>query len=148
MATPTILERGQGERIGSGAAGTRVLATAETTGGGFTVTETTIPAGFPGPPRHRHVAMTDAFYVLDGVLTVHVDGRANDVGSGSFVCVPPGTVHTFSNRSERPVTFLNINSPGGWERYLRDIAALMNGGAPDPALWREVIDRHDFVIAE
>ena len=71
-----------------------------------------------------------------------------DVDAGGYVNVPPGNVHTFSNRSAAPVRFLNINSPGGWERYLRDIAALMQDGPPDPGRWRDVVKRYDFVPAE
>lgn len=147
MTAPIILRAGQGERIGTGPAGATILATAESTSGGFTLSETTIPPGFPGPPAHTHVQMTDAFYVLDGTLTVHVEGEAIDLGAGSFVGIPPGNVHTFSNRSSAPTRFLNINSPGGWERYLREIAELMRDGPPDPEAWRDVMSRYDFVPA-
>ena len=142
-----ILKPGDGERIGSGAAGATILATAESTGGGFTLSETTIPPGFPGPPAHTHVRMTDAFYVLEGTLTVRVAGDDVNLGAGGFVAIPPGTVHTFSNRSSAPARFLNINSPGGWERYLREIADLMRDGPPDPEQWRDVMSRYDFVPA-
>jgi oxalate decarboxylase/phosphoglucose isomerase-like protein (cupin superfamily) len=62
------------------------------------------------------------FYVLEGVLTVVLGAETIAVGPGSFVCVPPGVVHTFSNRSDGPVRFLNINTPSGWENYMRDLA--------------------------
>ena len=145
---PRILGPGDGERIGGGAAGARVLGPAEASGGAFSVTETTVPPGFPGPPRHAHERLTDAFYVLGGTLTVHVGGVAHELEPGSYVSVPPGVVHTFSNRSSAPARFLNINSPGGWERYLRDIARLMGAGAPDPDEWRAVMTRHDFLPAD
>jgi quercetin dioxygenase-like cupin family protein len=145
---PLILGPHDGERIGSGPASARVMATAESTGGAFTMTETTIPSGFPGPPRHSHTQLTDTFYVLDGTLSVHVDGETRDLEPGSYVSVPPGIVHTFSNRSTRPVRFLNINAPGGWERYLREIAEIMRDEMPDPDQWRAVMARHDFVPAD
>lgn len=93
----TVLRPGEGERIGSGAAVARIMATVESTNGAFTLTETTIPPGFPGPPRHRHDRMTDAFFVLEGTLTVHLDDEAITLEPGSYVSVPPDTVHTFSN---------------------------------------------------
>ena len=145
---PRILGPRDGERIGSGPAGARVLAPAESTAGAFTLTDTTIPPGFPGPPRHSHTQLTDAFYVLEGILSVLVDGETRDLEPGSYVSVPPGIVHTFSNRSTRPVRFLNINSPGGWERYLREIAQIMRDEPPDPDEWRAVMARHDFVLAD
>jgi len=145
---PRILGPRDGERIGSGPASARVVADAESTAGAFTLTETTIPPGFPGPPRHSHRELTDAFYVLEGTLSVHVDGETRDVEPGSYVSIPPGNVHAFSNRSARPVRFLNINSPGGWERYLREIAEIMRDGMPNPDQWRAVMARHDFVPAD
>ena len=37
--------------------------------------------------------------------------------------VPPGNVHSVSNPSAEPVRFLNLSTPGGLERYLRELAA-------------------------
>ena len=147
MTEPSILGPGQGERIGNGPASSTIVATRETTNGGFTITDTTVPAGFPGPPPHSHRRLTDSFYVLEGTLTVYVEGEAHDLGPGSYACIPPHNVHTFSNRSAAPARFLNINSPGGWEDYLRAIAHLMKDGSPAPEEWRAVMARFDFVPA-
>ena len=51
-----------------------------------------------------------------------------DASAGSYILVPPGVVHTFANISEEPVRFLNINAPGGLEKYLRDLADAMRSG--------------------
>lgn len=146
---PVILRRGEGETIGGGPAVAVIKASRESTGGGFTMSDTTIQPGFQGPPRHRHRALTDTFYVLEGTLTVRVGDESIDAEAGDYVCVPPGNVHTFSNRSDSPTRFLNINSPAGWEDYLRDVARLMAGGAqPDPDEWRRVMSKYDFEPAE
>lgn len=58
-------------------------------------------------------------YVLEGGLTLRVGDETIIAGPGTFVCVPAGKVHTFSNQSDAPVRFLNFNTPGGWERYMR-----------------------------
>jgi hypothetical protein len=61
--------------------------------------------------------------------------------------VPPGVVHTFANRSAEPVRFLNLNTPGGWEDYIRDLAAATPAdGPPDPRVMGEVLARHDVVF--
>jgi hypothetical protein len=39
--------------------------------------------------------------------------ETRELGRGSFVCVPPGVVHTFSNPGEDRVRFLNFNTPPG-----------------------------------
>lgn len=134
--------------IGSGATMAFIKATKASTSGGFTMSDTTIAAGFPGPPPHWHHFLTDTFYVLEGTLTVRLGDELVEARPGDYVCIPPGNPHTFSNRSEVPVRFLNINSPGGWEDYLRDVAKLLEGGGrPDPQQWRQVMAKYDFESA-
>jgi mannose-6-phosphate isomerase-like protein (cupin superfamily) len=146
---PYILEPGAGEVIGgNGPARAVVKASSDTTGGGFTMTDSTIAPGFPGPPPHWHRALTDSFFVLEGTLTVRLGDEIVEAGPGTYICVPPGKVHTFSNRSDSPARFLNINSPAGWEDYLRDLEELLREGSPNPERWLEVMSKHDFVPAE
>jgi len=101
-------------------------ATAVMTGGSFSMSETTLQAGMNGPPPHAHKQTTDTFYVLEGMLQVHVGDQKVDAPSGSYILIPPGIVHTFANTSEKLVRFLNINSPAGWENYLRDLSKVMS----------------------
>ena len=42
------------------------------------------------PPLHVHDRLHDMFYVLEGRLTVQLDGVRRELSPGSFVCVPPG----------------------------------------------------------
>jgi cupin superfamily acireductone dioxygenase involved in methionine salvage len=60
------------------------------------------------------------------------------------VCVPPGTVHTFSNTSDSLVKFLNFNTPAGWENHMRDLARLANSGPLTPEVIGRVASRYDF----
>lgn len=143
----TFLRPGEGERIPVGPATAVMKAMAGETGGTFSLSETEVAPGFPGPPAHLHRHTYDAFYVLEGTLTVRLGDDEAEAAAGTFVCVPPGTVHTFANRSEAPARFLNLNSPGGWESYLRDLAAAMpEQGPPDPARLAEIAARHDVVF--
>lgn len=70
-----ILLPGQGERIEAGASAAVMKATAGTTGGAFSMSEATFPAGMAGPPPHAHAHTTDTFYVLEGTLRVTVGAR-------------------------------------------------------------------------
>lgn len=87
--------------------------------------------------------------MLEGVLTVRVGDETRELGAGSFVCVPPGTVHTFSNPGNEPVRFLNFNTPAGWENYMRDLAAAAaaDGGMPPPEEMGKIASRYDFRVA-
>jgi quercetin dioxygenase-like cupin family protein len=139
---------GDGERIAAGS-GSEILikATSDDTGGSLFLSETTIEPGFPGPPLHRHRELHDMFYVLEGTLTVDVDGERRELGPGSFACVPPGVAHTFSNPSDRPVRFLNLNTPGGFERYMRDLGEAAKAGPLTPEVMGPIASRYDFELA-
>ena len=113
VSDPNLPPARSGERI----EGSMIVlkATGETTGESFSMSETTIGAGFPGPPPHTHQHLHDMFYVLEGVLTMRLRDATHEVTAGSLVCVPPGIVHTFSNAGTTPVRFLNMNTPSGFE---------------------------------
>src|SRR5919202_1013033 len=144
---PVLHGPGEGERHAAGPAEIVVKATGEDTGGAFFLSESTRPPGFAGPPPHRHRRLHDMFYVLDGTLTMRVADETLELEPGSFVCVPPGVVHTFSNPSNAPVRFLNFNTPAGWENYMRDLAATLASGTPTPAEIGEIASRYDFELA-
>ncbi len=142
-----VLLPGQGESITAGASTAVMKATAETTGGAFSMSEATFPAGMAGPPPHAHSHTTDTFYVLEGTLHMMVGDREIDAPAGSYILVPPGVVHTFANTSDEPVRFLNINAPGGWENYLRDLAdAMRSGTMPGSPEFARVVAKYDFVV--
>jgi quercetin dioxygenase-like cupin family protein len=148
ISGPVVLDPGGGERITVGASSLSIKAEAATTGGAVFLSETEIEPGFPGPPPHTHEHMHDMFYVLEGVLTFLVDGRTFEAQPGTFVCAPPGTVHTFSNRSDAPARFLNLATPAGFEGYMRELGAAFSGGpVPSSAAMAEIASRYDFRAA-
>jgi quercetin dioxygenase-like cupin family protein len=139
-----VLAPGEDERITVGGSSVTIKAETASTGGGVFLSETQLAPG-PGPPPHTHERLTDMFYVLEGVLTLQVEDQAVEAGPGSFVCVPPGTVHTFANRSDGPVRFLNLNTPAGFEGYMRELGGAFSGGAtPTPQEIGTIASRYDF----
>jgi mannose-6-phosphate isomerase-like protein (cupin superfamily) len=148
MAEPTLRMPGEGENFEMGGSSLSLKATAESTDGGFFLSETTVEPGFAGPPLHIHHKLTDMFYVLEGVLTFRIGDETVQGPPGTFVCAPPGTPHTFSSPSSGPARFLSFNVPGGFEVYMRELAAAWteNGGPPDPAAIGEIASRHDFEV--
>jgi len=146
---PAVLHGpGEGERIAAGA-GSEILikVTGAETADSFFLSETTAAPGFPGPPLHRHKALHDMFYVLEGTLTMDVDGERRELGPGSFACVPPGIAHTFSNPSSDPVRFLNFSTPGGWEHYMRALGEAARSGPLTPEVMGPIASRYDFELA-
>ena len=86
------------------------------------------------------------FYVLEGELTLRLGDETTIAGPGTFVCVPPGVVHTFRNDSDRPVRMLNFNTPSGWENYMRDVAEAARSGPLTPEAIGRVASRYDFEV--
>ena len=142
----TIHPPGEGEHIGGGPSAITIKATADDTGGSLYLGEGRLEPGFPGPPLHRHRQLHDMFYVLEGTLAVTVGDQALDLEPGSFVCVPPGTPHTFANESDQPVRFLNFNTPAGWENYMRDLGQLLSRVEATSEAIGRIASRYDFEL--
>jgi mannose-6-phosphate isomerase-like protein (cupin superfamily) len=89
------------------------------------------------------------FFVLEGTLTLQVEDEELAAGPGTFVCVPPGTPHRFANTSDAPVRMLNLNTPGGFEGYMRELAeagaaAAKEGRALGPEDIGAIASKYDF----
>ena len=142
-----VLLPGAGERIEAGASTLVLKATSDGTDGMFFLSETTVPAGFPGPPPHRHRELHDMFYVLEGTLTLRNGAEEVAAPPGTFAYFPPGAVHTFSNGTDEPARFLNFNTPAGWERYMRELGAALADGSPTPEKIGAIASSYDFEAA-
>ena len=137
---------GDGESIAIGESSAAFKAEGSDVDGFFSLTETTLAPGFRGPPPHQHRALVDTFYVLEGTLSLQLAGRWVEAGPGAFALVPPGNAHTFANLSGQRVRMLNLMAPGGFEQYLKELAAAE--GPPDPEAMAEIASRYDFERAE
>jgi mannose-6-phosphate isomerase-like protein (cupin superfamily) len=94
------------------------------------------PGTAPGDP-HYHADHTDAFYVIEGELEFVVDGDPVRVPAGTLVVAPRGEVHAFPVAVGGPARFLNIHTPGGFERYMRILIEMRGRGEqPDAELQR------------
>lgn len=147
MSEAVVHGPGEGERHSAGGGSAIVIkATGADTAGSFFMSETTIAPGFPGPPPHRHEKLHDMFYVLDGVLTMRLGDEVQHLPAGTFVCVPPGVTHAFSNESDSPTRFLNFNTPGGWENYMRDLGSAAAAGPLTAEAIGQIASRYDFRV--
>jgi quercetin dioxygenase-like cupin family protein len=97
-----------------------IKASGEETGGAFALIEAMVPPG-GGPPPHIHRREDEAFYVLEGNLRFHVDGRDIDAGAGAWITLAKGSLHFFKNVGSRPARMLILVTPAGLERFFLEI---------------------------
>jgi quercetin dioxygenase-like cupin family protein len=96
-------------------------ATAPQTNGAVGVIEQVAPPG-GGTPLHIHSREDESLYVLEGRLTVLIDGKESVVGPGSYVFLPRGIAHAWCNERPEPARFIAVFTPGGFESFYNDIA--------------------------
>jgi len=116
-------------------------ALAEQDGGDFSLMERTLPPGGRRPPPHRHTNCSEAYFVLEGEVTVVVEGEERTVGPEGFVLIPRGTAHTFGNTGPAEARLLVIHAPA-MDAYFAGLHELWNRGeAPAPDEERALMAR-------
>jgi quercetin dioxygenase-like cupin family protein len=117
QVTPIVAGPGEGEALWFLGVLATIKASAKTTGGAVAVIEHLAPRG-TGSPLHVHSREDEWFYVVDGELTIWVDGETIVAPAGSFVFGPKGIPHTFIVSSEQ-ARFLLVTEPAGFEQFMR-----------------------------
>lgn len=96
------------------------LETSEETGGERTLAELEVAPGGKVTP-HYHLTYSERFTVLEGRLSVEIDGVRRELGVGDEAVATPGSLHAWSNPGpERSVAQVELR-PGspGFEKGLR-----------------------------
>ena len=111
MASDQVVMTDEGEALWFFGLLTIVKASAESTGGQFSLTEQQGRRGV-ATPLHRQPADQETFYILDGEVRFHIVDTNDPVlaTAGSTVHVPAGTVHAFEIVSDT-ARFLNLTTP-------------------------------------
>lgn len=96
-------------------------ALAAETGGAYSLFELhTAPGGGSAPHIQRHE--DEAFFVLEGTYSALIGDERVDLGPGSYVFVPRGTVHALTNSGNTTARMLSMITPGGnFERFLAEV---------------------------
>jgi mannose-6-phosphate isomerase-like protein (cupin superfamily) len=105
-----VVRPGQGHHVGNVEFLARTTHTPR-----FNLGIVTVQPRRSGPGEHVHPDEDDSFYILEGELVFTVDGEEVVAGPGTFVLVPPGCRHDFTNRTEQIARFLNIHAPAGFD---------------------------------
>ena len=118
---PIALQPDEGEALWFMGMLATIKASTERTGGRVAVIEHTAPYN-SGSPLHVHHREDEWFYVLEGELTIWVDGQVIHAPAGSFVFGPQDSPHTFSVSSPAVARFLLVTEPAGFESFMRSAA--------------------------
>jgi quercetin dioxygenase-like cupin family protein len=115
---PIALQPGEGEALWFMGMLATVKASREGTDGVVAVIEHTGPQ-HSGSPLHVHHKEDEWFYVLEGELTIWVDGESIAAPAGAFAFAPRDLPHTFTVSSPEGARFLLVTEPAGFESFMR-----------------------------
>lgn len=115
-----VLSAGAGQAIWFLGTLMTVKAGGDQTRGAFTLIEQLAPPGF-APPLHIHHSDEEAFYVLEGELTITCGDRTWTAAPGAFVLLPRGISHTFAVSDAGPAKLLQITAPAQFERFAAEL---------------------------
>lgn len=76
----------------------------------LSVIEERMPSG-SFEQRHRHMRARQFFYVLEGELTIELEGETNRLHRGDGLHVPPGSAHQVRNDGASVARFVVVSSP-------------------------------------
>ncbi len=96
-----------------------IKATAEQTGGQYTLVEILAPEGFASP-LHVHHQEDEGFWILEGEMTFYVGDQTIKAQPGSFLFGPQEVPHAFRVDSG-PARLLFVLSPAGFEDLVREM---------------------------
>ena len=125
-----------------------IKATAADTDGRLTIVEVTCPPGWEAP-QHVHYREDEAFWVLDGAVTLYVGEQTIEAAVGDYAFGPRNIPHRYTV-GDAGCRMLFILTPGGFEGLVRDMSepAAARGlppptdGPPDMEWVRAIARKH------
>jgi len=135
-----IIGRGQGQDYDWTNDHIFVKAALDLTDGRVTVVEDTVKPGFH-LPRHHHKVMTEIFYILEGDIEFKFDDETVIATPGMTINIRPHIWHAV--KSVNGGKMLTIFSPGGFDKYLEELASLAAEQFADEGLMTTLAEKYD-----
>jgi mannose-6-phosphate isomerase-like protein (cupin superfamily) len=96
----------------------------------------------PGPPPHLHKHEREFFFIVKGELDVMANGSWSKAAPGTFLELPPETVHTFINNAKTDAVWITGWRPKGFERFFRDFGIPVDEtGAMERSVSPEIVTK-------
>jgi mannose-6-phosphate isomerase-like protein (cupin superfamily) len=133
------VDREGGERPRLSDAEVVVRASADSTGGAFTIIEEISPLD---TPLHRHENEDEIFFVLEGDHVIQVGEDEFELGPGGLAFGPRGVPHAQRRVVPRTGRILVMVSPAGFEGFFRELAEAERAGTIGPEVYATVSERY------
>jgi mannose-6-phosphate isomerase-like protein (cupin superfamily) len=130
---PAVLPNGEGTRYDLKFGTAIMKVTSEQTGGKWSMVDFTANPGMQ-TMLHLHRKTDETFFVIEGDLTMSLQGKILHLHPGDIALVPKMTPHAFANLTDKPVRFLGTFTPTGFEKFFvltADAAAKHAPGTPE-----------------
>jgi mannose-6-phosphate isomerase-like protein (cupin superfamily) len=127
------------ERLHFSGADFVIRASAETTGGAFSILEEIDPLD---TPLHMHEREDELFYVLEGEHVFTVGDQEVHAGPGDAVFAPRRVPHAQRRVVPRTGRLLAMVSPAGFEGFFRELAAAERDGTLGPEAYARASERY------
>jgi quercetin dioxygenase-like cupin family protein len=127
----TVVKPGEGEQTGPPAFRVVFKLWSQDTGGAFSVVEHPFRAGAIAPP-HMHRTEDEYSIVVEGEMGFRSGDREVVLGAGGYISKPRGQMHSMWNAGRTPARIIELITPGGFERYFRELADLVIDGSLSP----------------
>lgn len=132
---PWIMGRENAEIIRPFGNEMKVMLPATRTGGTCSVLFADLKTG-EGAPSHLHREYDEYFFVVDGTISLVVDGKERTIVPGTLAFTPRGAIHSFKNIGASIASMLEWTVPGGNEAYFRAVSEM--GTNIDPKRLAEI----------
>ena len=104
------------------------VATAAETGGAYLMFEDALELG-KVTPLHLHAHADETFYLLEGEILLHLDGKQRSLHAGGIAIIPRGVPHAFQATSNH-ARMLCLQTPGNGEAFYRRASEPAIPGSP------------------
>lgn len=142
-----VLKMGEGHVLPLGSIHMVVQEDGTHTRGTLGIAEFEVPPHALTPPPHIHHSHEEGFYILEGELEFLVGTETMRVSQGAFVMVPIGTIHTFSNPTDKLTRFLNTFTPPLYLGYFEEMSKLIQADiALGPQQFAELMAHYDTEV--
>jgi quercetin dioxygenase-like cupin family protein len=131
----------------------RIITGAGDTDGRYMQSETRVRPGGAVSVVHRHRECTERFEVLEGELTLQLDGQTRSLLAGEQITIAPGVAHHYANTSDEDVVFrFDVWPAARFEAMVVTLFALGTEGktdakgAPSPLQMAVILDEYGDVL--